>query len=371
MANADTFKKGIAELAVKVAQEKAAKETPANVLEFKAALARKAAEKKAKKEKELANAAAAAAGGGGGGAAAGGGGGGATTQFTENAINGIMNWDARDPTLPENKHEYTQDHKGAMIYIYDNRGNVLIANEGVNPLINNTAVFVQQKKGLDLSNYDNVLLLATTFKNTKLNDQLFIDYFNKIKTKGVGNIDDVKIPLDFQEFTSSPPPGSLPEPASGHRYYKFYLRYLKDKSIFGVPKGGKKDSENELQTIQREVWEEIGIRNLPIDRLHYHGILDTKNYSIFSLKVSDTERDEILKIIEYRENMKFGETFNIQFDTFSNKKLNKLTREGRELVNTIVMKSGIILGGKRRIAHKRTRKTKRRTNKKSRNTRRR
>lgn len=128
-----------------------------------------------------------------------------------------------------------------------------------------------------------------------------------------------------------------PEYIQNENIFKIHFRYLKPNYKTGFIKGGRKDNENSLQTIKREIQEEIGmLENYSdiflthiIDKpLHYFKQISLISY--FKLEVSDYIKNSIEEKIIDRHNQSYGELFNVRFikikDILQLKNLNRQTQ---------------------------------------------
>ena len=100
--------------------------------------------------------------------------------------------------------------------------------------------------------------------------------------------------------------------------YKVNFRYLPRSFKRGVIKGGRKGSETPLQTILREVGEEIGINIPEGEQRKMINLGDCEKYTMFSLDIGSTKaRDAFLLRIQERLKAKSGEVYEFSFKSLS------------------------------------------------------
>jgi hypothetical protein len=100
--------------------------------------------------------------------------------------------------------------------------------------------------------------------------------------------------------------------------YKVNFRYLPRSFKRGVIKGGREGIETPLQTILREVSEEIGINIPEGEQRKMINLGDCEKYTMFSLDIGSIKaRDAFLGRIQERLNAKSGEVYEFSFKSLS------------------------------------------------------
>lgn len=126
-----------------------------------------------------------------------------------------------------------------------------------------------------------------------------------------------------------------PEYIQTENMFKIHFRYLKPDHKTGFIKGGRKESENSLQAIKREIKEEIGILENYSDIFLKHIIDKSICYSnqitlisYFKFEVSENIKNRMEEKIIDRNNQSYGELFNIRFVKIKDiLELNNLNRQ--------------------------------------------
>jgi len=100
--------------------------------------------------------------------------------------------------------------------------------------------------------------------------------------------------------------------------YKVNFRYLPSSFKRGIIKGGKDGSETPLQTILREVGEEVGINIPEAEQRKMINLGVCEQYNMFSLNIGSTKaRDAFLSRIQERLKAKSGEIYEFSFKPLS------------------------------------------------------
>lgn len=136
--------------------------------------------------------------------------------------------------------------------------------------------------------------------------------------------------------------------------YSSKARKEKDTDLYGAPKGGKEPSETVLQTMIREIKEEIGNLDdnlLPTDNDKYEA--KTKNnYAIFYKKVSHSQARKIEEEIQRRYALHIGEIFDLAFRDIE--KANEMTKDAFEKVQKEDQKSAELKSQRKAAVNVRT-----------------
>ena len=106
-------------------------------------------------------------------------------------------------------------------------------------------------------------------------------------------------------------------PEKSERGYKVNFRYLPRVFKRGIIKGGTEGSETPLQTVLREVGEEIGINIPESEEQKMKNLGDCEGYTMFSLNIGKKARDVFLSRIQERLKAKSGEIYEFSFKTLS------------------------------------------------------
>lgn len=100
--------------------------------------------------------------------------------------------------------------------------------------------------------------------------------------------------------------------------YKVNFRYLPRDFKRGIIKGGTEVGETSLQTVLREVGEEVGINIPESEQQKMINLGDCEKYTMFSLNIGSTKaRDAFLARIQERLKAKSGEIYEFSFKQLS------------------------------------------------------
>jgi 8-oxo-dGTP pyrophosphatase MutT (NUDIX family) len=137
-------------------------------------------------------------------------------------------------------------------------------------------------------------------------------YFSKnaLKLEGILGLDTIQF--------------DTPTPIKNSDVYKVKYRFLPKDHKRGIIKGGKEGSETPLETILREVREELGINLIEAKIVD---IGECAKYKVFSIDITSDKANYFLQRIDERRTAKSGEVFDLKFKPLS--EINTLQRGGQ------------------------------------------
>jgi 8-oxo-dGTP pyrophosphatase MutT (NUDIX family) len=219
------------------------------------------------------------------------------------------------------------------MYIMNNNSCVIIYYKN---LENNVSILIGDESKWVSDDYDIDKLV--NFKDFEKLPNIYTTYKDLHK--------ECKQRVDFlQKYIKEKIKYDTPEYIQVENIFKIHFRYLKPQYKTGFIKGGRKTNETTLETIKREIKEEIGmLENFSHNFLTYiidkefnyssknNNIKEATIVSYFKLEVSNDIKKGIENKIINRNNQSYGELFNVRFieikELLKLKNLNRQTEYG-------------------------------------------